>query len=69
MTKLLSGGMKLSRTTASIELGSRLSGSHRIQGTIRTIMIGIISDCASRISLTADPTAAMSDAKVKNAST
>ncbi len=68
MTKLLTGGTN-DRTTASIELGSRLSGSHSIRGTIRTIMIGIISDCASRISLTAAPTAAISDANVKKAST
>ncbi len=65
---MLSGGTN-DRTTASMELGSRLSGSHSIMGIIRTIMIGIIIDCASRISLTAAPTAAISDANVKNAST
>ena len=58
MTKLLIGGTKLS-TTANMEFGSRLIGSHSIQGIMMMTMTGVISPCASRISLTADPIAAM----------
>ncbi len=65
---MLTGGMKLS-TTASVELGSRLIGNQSIHGIMMRSITGVIRVCASRISLTADPMAAMNEATVKYAST
>jgi len=60
------GGTKLT-TTASVESGLRTTGIIRNQGAIMTNIRGIMSDCASRMSLTAAPMAIMSDPIVKNA--
>ncbi len=61
MVNVLTGGMKLI-TVLKVELGSRPIGWARIHGAISVSMIGIISDCASFISLTAAPTATIRDA-------
>jgi hypothetical protein len=66
-TKFPSGGTKLN-TVANSELGSRLIGIHRNHGSITINMIGVISVCASRISFTAEPIAAMIDPIVRYAS-
>src|SRR5262245_175614 len=50
------GGMKLS-ATENVEFGSRPMTVANIQGAISNSITGVISDCASRISLTAAPTA------------
>src|SRR5688572_14304605 len=54
------GGMKLT-TVANSEFGSREIGSQKSHGIIISSVMGVISDCASRSSLTADPIAAISD--------
>ena len=64
MANVFTGGMKLI-AVLNVEFGSRAIGSASIHGTIITSMIGIISDCASRISLTAEPTAAIADPIVR----
>ena len=64
ITKELSGGMKLI-TVAKVELGSRVIGIQNSHGIIMIMITGVISDCASRISFTADPIAAMNAAMVK----
>src|SRR5437764_549952 len=56
MAKLFMGGMKL-MAVLSVEFGSREIGSESTYGMISRIMIGIINDCASLISLTAQPMA------------
>ena len=56
MAKVLTGGMKL-RATANVEFGSRPMTVANIQGAMSTSITGVISDCASRISFTAAPTA------------
>src|SRR5690606_3068279 len=66
MPKVLIGGTKLA-ITDSVELGSREMGIQRNHGRIRTSISGVISDCASRMSLTAAPAAIISDPIVKNA--
>ena len=54
------GGMKLT-IVANVEFGSREIGNQNSHGTIISSVIGVISDCASRSSLTAEPIAAISD--------
>src|SRR5262245_7657197 len=54
MPNELIGGAKLT-TTASVELGFWLIGHHSIHGTNIASISGIISCCASRISLAAEP--------------
>src|SRR5690606_24701263 len=66
MPNVLIGGTKLA-TTETVELGSREIGIHRSHGRIRTSISGVLSDCASRMSLTAAPAAIISDPIVKNA--
>src|SRR5262245_60382939 len=55
IVNVLTGGMKL-MATLNTEFGSREIGSQKIHGTMMTSMMGIIIDCASRMSLTAAPT-------------
>ena len=56
MAKVFMGGMKLTMTL-NTESGLRDIGNQRIQGIINVSDSGIISPCASFISLTAEPTA------------
>src|SRR5262245_2159775 len=56
IANVLTGGMKL-RATANAEFGSRPMTVANIHGAMSTSITGVISDCASRISLTAAPTA------------
>ena len=65
MPNELTGGTKLT-TTASVEFGFCTIGHHNIHGTIIMNINGIISCCASRMSLTAAPTAIISEPIVKN---
>src|SRR5579862_6974919 len=55
IVNVLTGGMKLI-ATLNAEFGSREIGSQKIHGNMTMSMIGIIIDCASRMSLTAAPT-------------
>src|SRR4030095_1966038 len=56
IAKVFTGGMKLS-ATANVELGSRPITGANIHGAMSASITGVISDCASRISFTAAPTA------------
>src|SRR5690606_4975690 len=60
MPMLLIGGRKL-MTTLKSESGLREIGIHMTHGTVRSSVIGIVSVCASRMSLTADPAAIISE--------
>ena len=64
IAKVFTGGMKLI-AVLNAELGSRAIGAASSHGTIMTRMSGIIIDCASRMSLTAEPTAAIADPMVR----
>ena len=64
---VFTGGTKL-MTVLNTEFGSREIGSQKIHGVMTSSMMGIIIDCASRMSLTAEPTAILSEPIVKNAS-
>src|SRR4029077_14224633 len=55
MVNVFTGGMRL-MVTLNAESGSREIGSQKIHGTMMISMIGIIMDCASRMSFTAAPT-------------
>src|SRR5262245_7612056 len=65
MPNELIGGTKLT-TTASVELGFCVIGHHNIHGTNIASISGIISCCASRISLAAEPMAIINEPMVKN---
>ncbi len=60
------GGMN-PETVASIELGARITGMKKMYGSIIIMITGVISDCASRRSLTAEPIAAIREANMKYA--
>src|SRR5437867_1907654 len=60
------GGMKLI-TVAKVELGSRVMGNQKSHGIMMRSMTGVMRVCASRISLTAAPIAAMNEAIMKYA--
>ena len=60
MANAFIGGMKLT-TVANSEFGSREIGNQKSHGIIISSVIGVINDCASRSSFTADPIAAMSE--------
>ena len=66
MTNGISGGVKLV-IVATSPLGCSESIGHSARGIIRMIIIGPMSDWASRNSVTALPTAAMIDAIIKYA--
>ena len=66
ITNVLMGGAKLV-TIAKTPFGSRVIGNHSNHGIIIVIITGIISDCASVISFTADPIAAIHEPSVKYA--
>ena len=59
-------GMKLHQV-AMRPLGASMITGHSIKGTMRIIIIGVTSVLASRISLTALPTAAIIEAIMKYA--
>src|SRR5687767_5621548 len=60
IAKAFIGGIKLT-TVANSEFGSREIGNQNSHGIIISNVTGVISDCASRSSFTAEPIAAMSD--------
>src|SRR4029434_7734388 len=64
IVNVFTGGRKLN-TTLKSEFGSREIGNQRNQGIIRSSMRGIISPCASRISLTAAPMAIIREPKTR----
>ena len=64
MANMFTPGMKLT-TVLKVEFGSAEIGAAAIRGSTITMMIGIISDWASCMSLTADPTAIMREPMTK----
>jgi hypothetical protein len=64
IANVLTGGIKL-MATLNAAFGSRPIGAAKNHGAISASMIGIINDCASRISFTAAPTAANTYAKTR----
>src|SRR5262249_49127977 len=54
IANVFTGGMKL-MATANVEFGSRPMTLAKSHGAMSASMTGVISDCASRISLTAAP--------------
>ena len=55
MVNVLTGGTKL-MMVLNVEFGSREMGTQNSHGVMMSSMIGIIIDCASRMSLTTLPT-------------
>ena len=68
MTNGIAGGTKLAMV-ASMPFGFSIIGIHSMIGITSTSITGPTSDCASRRSLTALPTAAIIDATMKYAIT
>ena len=64
IANVLTGGTRL-MATLKVESGRDRSASAKNHGAISASMIGVISDCASRISFTAAPTAAKTDANTR----
>src|SRR5215468_8920372 len=64
IAKLLTGGIML-MMVANIEFGFCEMGNQTQNGNVSSSMSGIISDCASRMSLTTAPTLTISDPYVR----
>src|SRR5215468_3450448 len=64
IAKVLTGGMKLSATLKA-EFGAIEIGNHTQNGDASSSINGMMSPCASRMSLTTAPTLTMSDPYVR----